>query len=138
MANAPKVYGLFEAAEAFGMTRNNFNLHRKRFAGEDQCPAPTVELKCGPVWVGSDVTRLEKWAASYHKSRAAVTDAAAKKRAAKAEKVAAVKAVADTTEPADAPAKKAVAKKAAAKKAPAAKKAAPKKSAGKLFGKTAA
>ena len=129
MSTPVKVVGLFEAAELFGMSRTNFNLHRNRWGGEGQCPAPSVNLKCGPVWVGPDVTKLEKWSAAYAKQRAADAKAAQDRKDAKAKRYA------PGVEAAAAAKKVPVAKKAPAKKV-AAKKAAPKK--GGLLAKSAA
>lgn len=105
-----EVVGTAEAADLLGMGRSNFNMHRKRLTGPEGCPAPTAELRCGPVWAGSDLTALKRWAVKYNKQQEGKKAAAEKAQAARDAKAA--------TKEAAKPA-------APAKKAPAAKKAAP-------------
>lgn len=77
-----EVVGLREAAEILGMSRNNFNMHRKRHAGEGQCPPASAKLACGPVWIGEDVTALRAWSKRQSKRSAARRGAAARNEAA--------------------------------------------------------
>lgn len=88
-----EVVGMAEAAQIVGVTKSNFSAHRAKHTGENECPEPTATLTCGPVWVGTDVKLLRKWAERFSKVR--VTRAPAKtkeevtaKPAAKASKVA--------------------------------------------------
>lgn len=118
-----EVVGTAEAAELLGMGRSNFNMHRKRLTGPEGCPAPTAELRCGPVWAGSDLTALKRWAVKYNKELENKRQAAEKAKNAKALKSAATKA--------KAPAKPASPKKAAPASKPVAKKLAPVKGASK-------
>lgn len=130
-----EVVGLAEASEVLGLSRQNFNLHRKRYSEEGQCPAPTADLRCGPVWVGSDKKALDKWAQKYAKIRD--DREKAKERRANAVKKA-VKPAAKAAKKI-APAKKTAKKGAVAKKvAPVAKKTAPAKAVAPLAKKVAA
>ena len=69
MASPIEVVGMAEAAEIVGITKSNFSAHRAKNSGEDECPAPTAQLVCGPVWAGSDVAKLRKWAKKFGASR---------------------------------------------------------------------
>lgn len=118
-----EVVGTAEAAELLGMGRSNFNMHRKRLTGPEGCPAPTAELRCGPVWAGSDLTALKRWAVKYNKELEAKRAAAEKAKNAKSLKAAAKNTKAAPAKPA--------ARKAAPASPPVAKKLAPTKAASK-------
>lgn len=147
-----EVIGMAEAADIVGVAKSNFSAHRAQYAGEGQCPAPTVKLTCGPVWAGQEKKAMDRWAKEFAKIRttraerqpvapaasvkkAAPAKAAASKTAAKpvgpvAKKFAATKAAAPAPEvPVEAP----VTPEAKVSKKTAPKAAAPKKKG--LFGK---
>lgn len=113
-----KAVGMAEAAKIVGVTKSNFTSHRKKFDGPDQCPAPTVQLVATPVWIGPDVTKLERWAKEFAKIRvtraprgsqqAADNRLAARRKTQESKKAAPAT---TTTTPAPAPAKAVAAKK---------------------------
>jgi len=126
-----------EAAEIVGVTKSNFSAHRSKYSGEDQCPEPTAQLTCGPVWAGAEVGKLRKWAKEFAKIRStrgsaeATTAKAPAKKAAPAKSAAPVKKAAAPTKSADPknPSTTVAASIPSATKAAVAKAAAPKKAA---------
>lgn len=121
MASPIEVAGMAEAAEIVGVTKSNFSAHRTRFCGEDECPAPTAKLVCGPVWAGPDVAKLRKWGKKFATSRTVRSPSTVK--ASDVPAAMPMKAAPAKAAPAKAaPAKAAVAKKAAPAAAPSKKK----------------
>lgn len=48
-----KLYGVWEAAEALGLSRPAFMNRRNR---DGLCPKPIAELKMGPIWDDVQIT----------------------------------------------------------------------------------
>lgn len=64
-----ELLGMAEAAEIVGISKSNFTSHRQKFSAEGQCPEPTAQLTCGPIWAGKDAVALKRWAKEWGKTR---------------------------------------------------------------------
>lgn len=111
-----EIAGMAEAADIIGVTKSNFTDHRKKFAGEGQCPPPTAKVGCGPIWAGQDVAKLKRWAKEFAKVR--VTRPPKGEKAEPPAKPAKAAPAAAKTKPAPKEAAAAPAKKTLAKRAP--------------------